>query len=550
MGVLLQGATVVDGTRSPARRGDVRVEGGTIVEVGPDLPVGGDQTVDLDGLVLAPGFIDPHTHFDAQVLWDPDLTPSSWHGVTTVVTGNCGFTLAPIPAACRDEVVEMLSVVEGMSRPCLEAGIPWDFETFPEYLDVLDGRPKRLNLAPLVGHSALRYAAMGVHARQRPATADELEVMVGLVDEALEAGALGLSTSRSTSHVGAGAAPVPSRMGAPDELERLAGPLRRRGQGIVEATWGPDLFVEELSRLSVALERPVTWAAALTQPGRPEWTARIREATHALPGAVYPQMSGKPLRMQVDLAATGTFPTLPAFAAALSLPRPDRLGLFADPSWRAVVVAEMAASDWAPRLERAVVDETVAHPALIGGPTLGELAAGDRRSALEVLLDLALADDLQTRWSMVLMNDQEDELAAMFGDDRLVLGLSDAGAHATQLCDADASTYLLSHWWRERQVVSLEDAVWRLTGQPAELFGLEGRGRIAPGMVADLTAFDPDRVGGLPPQRVADLPGGADRIVVDSVGIERVWVRGTEVRRDGRPVAGAYPGAVLRGGRG
>ncbi|HVX19801.1 MAG TPA: amidohydrolase family protein [Acidimicrobiales bacterium] len=546
---VLRGATVVDGDRRPPRRADVRVEDGMVVQVGDGpgpLPAGDAAVVDLDGLVLAPGFIDPHTHYDAQVLWDPDLTPSSWHGVTTVVTGNCGFTLAPTPEACRGEVMEMLSVVEGMSRAALEAGIDWGFTSFPDYLDVVDGLPKRINVAAMVGHSALRYAALGLEAATRPATGDEIDRMRRMVDDALAAGAVGLSTSRSESHVGARARPVPSRAADPAEIAAVADPLRRRGAGLVEATWGPDLFVEELAALSDRLDRPVTWAAILTQPGMPEWTERIREATGRLPGQVVPQMAAKPLKVQIDLGVPGTMATVPAVSDALAAEVADRKARFADPAWRADAGRQVAATDWARRLSRAVLQESVAHADLVGGPTLGELAAAAGRTPFEALLDLALADDLRSRWSVALMNDADDELADMLGDDRLLLGLSDAGAHAAQLCDADAPTYLLGHWWRERGAISLEDAVWRLTAQPADLFGLRGRGRIAPGMVADLVAFDPDTVGGRGLSRRSDFPGGADRLVVESAGIDRVWVAGTEVCSGGRLVPGAFPGELLR----
>jgi len=548
--VVLRGATVVNGDRRPPRRADVRVHAGTVVEVGVGdgpLPADGATVVDLFGLVLAPGFVDPHTHYDAQVLWDADLTPSSWHGVTTVVTGNCGFTLAPTPEECRDEVVEMLSVVEGMSRTALQAGIDWGFTSFPDYLDVVDARPKRINVAAMVGHTALRYAAMGLDAPTRPATADEVDRMRRMVDDALDAGAVGLSTSRSESHVGARARPVPSRAAGPGELAAVADPLRRRGIGVVEATWGPDLFVDELAALADRLDRPVTWAAVLTQRGQPEWTERIREATRRLPGQVVPQMAAKPLKVQVDLSVPGTMATVPAVTEALGAEVADRLGRFTDPAWRAEAGRQVAATDWARRLPRAVLQESVAHADLVGGPSLGDLAARDGRTPFEVLLDLAVADNLRSRWTVALMNDADDEVASMLGDDRLLLGLSDAGAHAAQLCDADAPTYLLGHWWRERQAISLEDAVWRLTGQPADVFGLRRRGRIAPGMVADLVAFDPDTVGSRGLSRRSDFPGGADRLVAESSGIHRVWVAGTEICADGRLVPGAFPGALLRG---
>jgi N-acyl-D-aspartate/D-glutamate deacylase len=551
MTVVLRGATVVDGTGAPARRVDVLVEGDRIAEVGR-IPRGIDgEEIDLDGLVLAPGFIDPHTHYDAQVLWDPELTPSSWHGVTTVVMGNCGFTLAPNHEDSRRHLMEMLTNVEGMSYDTLATGIPWTFTTYAEYLDEIASRPIQVNVASMVGHSTVRYAVMGSEAMDREATDDEIAKMRRLVDEALQAGAVGFSTSRSPSHVGALSKPVPSRVGRREEIWELAAPLRVRGAGTLEATWGPDLFVEEFARLADEIERPVSWAAVLSQRGQPEWTCGIREMTASFGGDVHPQMACKPLTLQIDLSRPGTMAAIPAFAAALSQPLRDRLALFGDSSWRQEAATQVANhGEWAERLGRAVVQESVGNPDLVGGESIAALARQRHTTPLELVLDLVLQDELQTRFSVVLMNDAEDEVAEMLADKRLLLGLSDAGAHTAQLCDADAPTYLLGHWWRERQAISLEDAVWRLTAHPAEVFGLAKRGRIAPGLFADLVAFNPDTVSGRPLERRNDLPGGSDRLVVQSTGVEHVWVRGQSTRAYGRRVRGAYPGALLRGGRG
>jgi N-acyl-D-aspartate/D-glutamate deacylase len=531
-------------------KADVVVADGRIQTVGAVGHREDCEQIDLSGLVLAPGFIDPHTHYDAQLLWDPDLTPSSWHGVTTVVMGNCGFTLAPTRPECREPVMQMLSNVEGMSYDALDQGITWTFSTYSEYLDAIESRPIRLNVASLIGHSAVRYYVMGMEAEERTATPAEIAAMRQVVYDALRAGAIGFSTSRSTSHFGARSRPVPSRVGAEDEIGKVAQALRDAQSGILEATWGPDLFVEEFARLAEDLRRPVTWAAVLTQPGDPEWTRRIMEDSERFGGDVHPQMACKPLMLQIDLGKPGTMSALPVFADALSRPTDERLQLFDSPHWRAAAAAQLADHPvWTDRLNRAEVQESVADPGLVHAGPLGELARARARSSLDLLLDLVVADRMQTRLAVLVMNEAEDEVAAMLNNKRLLLGLSDAGAHANQLCDANAPTYLLSHWWREREAISLENAVWRLTGHPASVFGLTDRGAVRPGFMADLVAFDPVTVGGGPLARRHDFPGGSDRLVVESTGVEHVWVRGQRIRRAGQPVPAAYPGALLRGGR-
>ena len=275
MRFVLQGAEVVDGTGSPRRRADVSVVGGHIEEVADTIDPRGDLSLDLEGLVLAPGFIDPHTHFDAQVLWDRDLTPSSWHGVTTVVTGNCGFGIAPTRPEHRSTIMRTLENVEGMPLTALEAGLPWTFETFPQYLDAVEAAPNRLNVACLAGHTPLRFYVLGEEATERNASADELATMRQLLRDALDAGAVGFSTSRSESHRGAYGRPVPSRAAALDEIRVLASVLGECGHGTLEATWGPDLFVDEFAALAREIGRPVTWAALMTLKADPEYSLRI-----------------------------------------------------------------------------------------------------------------------------------------------------------------------------------------------------------------------------------------------------------------------------------
>jgi N-acyl-D-amino-acid deacylase len=542
----LRGAWVVDGTGSARRRATVVLQAGRIVEVGGDGRAGdGDRVVDLDGLVLAPGFIDPHTHYDAQVLWDPDLTPSSWHGVTTVVMGNCGFGIAPTRPEHRRVVLETLENVEGMSLAALEAGLPWRFETFPEYLAQVAARPRRLNVGFLIGHTPVRTWVMGADATERHATAAEVAAMRRLVSEGMDAGALGFSSSRSQSHRGAGGKPVPSRAGSLDEVFALAGALAEQGRGVIQATWGPDLFVDEFARLAAVTGRPVTWAALMTLRGDPGYARAVVEQVNQRGGDVYPQIACRPIVARVTLADPAPLANVPAFGEALMAPRSERGHIYADPAWQDRAATEME-ERWPGKLAGATVEETERHPELRSGPTLADIGARLGLTPLQAMVRLALEERLETRFRVVMTNDDDDQIGWLLQQDRFLLGLSDAGAHATQLCDANYATYLLGYWVRERGALSLEKAVWRLTGHPAAVFGIADRGRIAPGAAADLVAFDPERVEAAPLERVWDFPGDSDRLVSRSRGIHRVWVNGTTVVRDGELVAGARPGCIIR----
>jgi len=533
-----------DGSGAPARRADVLVADGRIEKVGeiaadPDIP-----EVNLEGLALAPGFIDIHTHYDAQVLWDPDLTPSCWHGVTSVVMGNCGFGVAPTRAEHREMIAYTLENVEGMSADALVAGIPWDFETFPEYLDSLDRRPKRLNVGAMIGHTPLRLYVLGDDAIERPATDSEIEQMREIVAEALAAGALGFATSKSPTHAGAGGRPVPSRLAETDEVFRIADALGDVDESIMQITPGPGLGFEQMSELSVKHNKPVTWTALLAGLGKPGTATSIANKIAEMDGEIWPQIACRPLVMQVALEDPFPIAPLAAIQKVLAVPREERSDIYADPEWRAEAAPQVDMM-WGRRYPKMAISESEAHPDLIGR-TVGELAEERGVAPFELMCTLSLDDNLKTRFTVVLLNDDEEEIASLLGLDNTVLGLSDAGAHASQLCDACFSTYLLGHWVRERKTLSLEQAVWRLAGQPAEIFRLEGRGFIREGYIADLVAFDPETVGAKDAERVYDFPAGADRLIVQSTGVEHMWIGGTQIRRDGVDIEGVAPGVLLR----
>jgi N-acyl-D-aspartate/D-glutamate deacylase len=545
MDLLLRQASLVDGTGGPARMADVAVAADRIAAVGAPgeiTPTTGTMVVDLDGLTLAPGFIDVHTHYDAQALWDGDLTPSSWHGVTSVVMGNCGFSMAPTRPEHRDTVVRTLENVEGMSAEALNAGIDWCFETFPEYLRALEQRRTRLNVAAFVGHSAVRLFVLG--GEERPATEDEVHIMRRIVREAVTAGAVGFATSKQPAHQGAFGRPVPSRFAEPEEVFEIAAVLGEAGKGILQVSIGPGLFVDQFSEFSAQHGVPVTWAALVARADRPGAALRLVERAAALPGEVYPQIACRPIVMQISLADPFPLAEIDVWKEALALPHDQRAALYADAAWRER--ARPATLDaWAHRWPKMCVEETGTHPDVVGIP-LDRLAIERGTTPFDVMIDVALSDHLATRYRVVLENDGEDELADLLADKRTLLGLSDAGAHASQLCDACFSTHLLSHWVRDRKALSLEDAVWRLTGHAHHAFRLVDRGLVREGFHADLVAFDPDRVGCTPAERVYDLPGGADRLVVRSTGVEHVWVNGVATRRAGEDVPDVSPGQVIR----
>jgi len=543
--LLLRDASLVDGTGSPARPADVAVTGDRIVAVGSAGTISrseAKQVVDLDGLVLAPGFVDIHTHYDAQILWDGDLTPSCWHGVTTVVMGNCGFGVAPTRPAHRDLIVRLLENVEGMSMDALNAGIDWCFESLPEYFAAIDSRRKRLNVAAFVGHSPLRLFVVGPE--ERPATPGELAQMCELLKEALDLGATGFSTSRAPQHQGAYGRPVPSRFAEVEEVFELAGVLGDTGKGVVQAAIGPGLFIDEFSEMSVRHGVPVTWTALLARAERPGGALRTVERAAALPGEVYPQLACREIVMQINLADPTPLAEVDEWKEVLARPREERRDIYTDQDWRDRA-RQPTLAKWAHRWASVSVQETAAHPEAVG-VALDALAEERRTTPFDLMIDLSLTDGMATRFRVVMDNDGYDEVGELLADRRTLLGLSDAGAHASQLCDACFSTHLLGHWVRERKSLSLEEAVWRLTGHPHQVFRLSGRGLVREGFYADLVAFDPDTVGTKTAERVYDQPGGADRLVARSTGVEHIWVNGVPTRVAGEDIPDAGSGRLLR----
>jgi N-acyl-D-amino-acid deacylase len=554
----IAGGTLIDGTGAAPRPGDVGIRDGRLVALG-DAPGGAREEIDAHGLAVAPGFVDLHTHYDAQILWDPSLGISPWHGVTTVVMGNCGFGVAPTRPEHRDLVLRTLEKVEGMSLACLRAGCGerWPFETFPEYLDTIERRGSLVNVTALLGHTPLRLYVMGEAAVERAATDDEIASMRDIVRDAIEAGALGFATSKSPTHVGYRGQPVPSRAADLREIQALAGALGEAGRGVIQATVGSGFFIDELAGLSRETGRPVTWTALLAGllgPGSHRGFLEWSERALASGAQVIPQVSCRPLNFEFDLAEPFPFESVPAFQPVSAADHAGKLRLYADPGFRAEARAAFESGRAGPLglcWDRIVVTHVPGDPASSERP-LVDVARERGRDPLDCLFDLALATDLGARFRLAIMNVDEDEVAELLTHPDTVLGLSDAGAHASQLCDACFSTHLLGHWVRERGTLTLAEAVRMLTSRPAEVMGITDRGRLAVGLAADVVVFDPAHVGAGALRRVHDLPAGAERLVADAHGIEAVVVNGMVVRRAGGDrltPSDPLPGRLLRGGR-
>jgi N-acyl-D-amino-acid deacylase len=545
----LRNALIADGTGSPAEHGDVLVQDGRIAAVGSVDGSGADAVVDLSDLVLAPGFIDSHTHYDAQVLWDPDLTPSSNYGITSVLMGNCGYSLAPTREQDRDLIVLTLEAVEGMSKAGLEAGIDWSFETFAQYLDALRRVGTRLNVGAMAGHTTIRSYVMGPESIERAATPDEVARMGDALRQSLEGGAIGFSTSRSEVDNGAYGRPVGSRVADYAELMALAGVVGDHGRGIIQALPcsmrdGPDAIAKVVADLARVSGRPVLFSSLLTGLFGPSGAALDALDTFGKIDGAYPGVACMPLVQQVSLRDPFILPLYSAaFVEALEREPSAREALYADPDWQSRARSSVTALGR--RLAEVVVAETTIRRDGIEGHTLGELAQVRGVTSVDVMVSLALEEHLETRFRVPLHNNDEDELEHLLRDPRGLLGLSDAGAHQSQICDAVFSLHLLQHWVRELGALPLEFAVWRLTGHQAQALELADRGTIAPGMAADLVAFDPASVGYGPLRRVHDLPASADRLIADSIGIEHVWVNGEPIRRDHVDLPDARPGQVL-----
>ncbi len=560
--LIIRGGTVVDGTGGPSRRADVGVRDGTIVAIG-EIEEPTSASIDADGLLVTPGFVDLHTHYDAQLSWDPTASPSPLHGVTTVIGGNCGFSLAPAGPDNSDYLARMMARVEGMPLSALEF-LDWSWSSFGEWLGRFDGAITP-NAGFLVGHSALRRAVMGDAAVGEAATDEQIAAMAALAERSYEEGALGLSTSQAHTHNDGDGEPVPSRSASRAELEALAASLAAHEGTTLELILPGCIngFSEEevdlMATLSLLANRPVNWNVLGVSSLNPAAGERqLHASTVAAERGAKVVALTLPHTMKIRLSfENGTvIDALPGWREIFGLPIPERMERLRDPAVRqkldeashskeAGMLAALA--HW----QNLVIDETFSpENEGLSGRTVGDIAAERGQEPFDALVDVALADNLRTGLRPPIPESEADwELRAkVWEDPRTIVGGSDAGAHLDMICGAIYSTSMLGEGVRKRKLLSWESAIHELTDAPARLYGLRGRGRIEEGWFADLVVIDPERVGHRAERTRDDLPGGAGRLYAEAEGIEHVLINGTEVVRDGQ-FTGETPGAVLRSGK-
>ncbi|MSQ62974.1 MAG: hypothetical protein EXR33_03920 [Betaproteobacteria bacterium] len=552
--LVIRNALLVDGLGSAPVHGELGFSAGKIVEIGK-AKGSYKETLNADGLALMPGIIDNHTHYDAQLTWDPLASPSPALGVTTAIIGNCGFTIAPCRPAGRDLIMRNLTQVEGMSIEVLRSGIAWEFETIPEYFAMLERRGVGLNIAGFAGHSSIRSFVMGEDASRRAASDAEIEAMRRIVLEAVRAGAIGFATSTSPAHNGEGGMPMPSRLAEERELRALVGSLKEAGRGLFMLTKGGQTKMAFLEELAADSGRPVVVAALLHNSTSPGVVFDDLDAIAAANGRGR-RMAGAisccPLSFDFTMRSPYPIESLDAWKRALGKKGDAMKAVLADPSFRQGIRDELARpatfrlfnGEW----DKVQVVETVRREnAHFEHRTLAELARASGRDPIDIWFDLALDEDLDTVFIAQTLNSDEAALAKMLRHPASLVSLSDAGAHLTFFNDAGYGLHLLGHWVRDLQVLSLEEAVRRLTSHPAEIFGIRNRGALKPGYCADLLLFDPAAVNRGPKKRVLDLPGGGARLATPPIGVHGVWVNGTRIADEkGMRPLDRLPGQVLR----
>ena len=551
------GGTIVDGSGREGSRGDVGIRNGRIVALGK---ADGDaaRTIDAGDLVVSPGFVDIHTHYDAQVLWDKMVSISPWHGVTTAVMGNCGFGVAPMRPADRKGIMRTLEKVEGMSYEALEAGLglDWPFESFPEYLGAITNSGMAINFAAFIGHTPVRLYVMGDDAMEREATSEEVEAMAAIVRGGMDAGAIGFSTSMAATHNAYDGRPVPSRLAAFSETDALIGAMASSGRGIMQCTIGKKLFHDEMSDLARRHKIPVTWTALLsgmTGPGSHRRHLKLTAEQRAEGLDIVPQVACRPINFDFDFGEPFPFELLPMFKELMGFDRDAKKGAYGDTAFRSNFKAETAPemksllANWT---RRAIIS-TLPADRTLEERSLAEVAAERGTDPTDLALDMSIESNFAARFRFPFINYDQNEVRELLTDDNTVVALSDAGAHASQLCDACYATHFLGHWCREEGIVPLEEAVHMLTQRPADVMGLTDRGRLAVGLPADVVVFDPDTVGATGLTRIYDQPAGQDRLVSQAIGIHAVIVNGTPIRENGADAIDSgqtLPGELLRGG--
>jgi N-acyl-D-aspartate/D-glutamate deacylase len=561
--LVVKNGTVIDGSGLPGFRADVGVRDGRIVSIGR-ICERAREVLDAEGQVVAPGFVDGHTHMDAQIFWDPYGTCSCWHGITTVVMGNCGFTLAPCSSKDKHLVIRNLERAEDISAEAMDAGIEWSWTTYREFLDTVERLPKGINYAGYLGHSALRTYVMGERAFEGAATDDDLRAMEAELRDAIQAGAIGFTTSRSPSHETPDRRPVASRMATWDEVRRLvgvmgelnAGIFELAGEGVDRSAGGEDArrdYHRRLRDLAVETGRPITFGLFGRRDAPGIWREYVRliDETAAAGGRMFAQVHSRALSAILSFKTQTPFDRLPLWREIRTLPLAEQKARLGDRSLRPKLVEAARA-----RFEGKPIG-TEARPAVfdwlflmdnVHGPhrSIAEVARERSCDPVEAMIDVALERDFAAFFFQPIANEDQDVALELMRYKRAVVTFSDSGAHVSQLMDSSLQTHLLAYWVRERQAFTLEEAVRMLTLVPATYWGFADRGLIREGMAADLVVFDPATIAAEMPEVVNDLPAGAKRLVQRCRGIAATVVNGEILLRDGKPT-GALPGRLLRG---
>ena len=549
--LVVRNARISDGLGNPLIEGDLAVHQGRVVGVG-EVPGAGQHTVDADGQVLAPGVIDLHTHYDAQLLWDPTASPSPALGVTTVVTGNCGFGIVPARPDMRDDILANLAEVEGMSLESLKAGVDWGFETFGEYLDTLDSKGVYPNVATLASHATIRCAVMGDDASERTATPAEHARMAALFKDAMDSGAIGFGTSTNENHRGRGGIPIASRLADQAEFDAFADTLGDYPHGVFLITTGSHMGMEFMERMAERSRRPALYAAHFHYPDEPDRGRRLMqeaEAARCRGHAVYTQSSCQPLSLAFTIDEAYVLKAISPWPATSD--HGELRQILTDRSFREAFRTTLAqpvqGRVFNGRWDWVIITRTVEANADLVGRSVGDVAAERGVDPLDLFLDLGLEENFQTFYTLFLLNVEEDGVEELIRNDGTLVSLSDAGAHNSLLCDAAYAMHLLSHWVRERPVFDLPTAIRKLTSDPADIYGLTDRGTLTVGAHADMILFDPDTLSVTNMERHFDLPAGGERLLRRAPGLLGTWVNGVQVFDGENYVAHRHgPGDVIR----
>ena len=554
--VVIKNGTVVDGSGRPPYRADVAVQGDRIAEIGK-IADSGKRMIDAEGSLVTPGFVDIHTHLDAQIWWDPIASSSCWHGVTSVVMGNCGVTFAPCKPGDREYLAHLMESVEDIPAQSIMAGMPWQWETYGEYLKALDARPKGMNVGGFVGHCAVRYWAMGPKSLDnQPANADEIARMHDIVEEAIAGGALGFSTSRTILHRTPEGQPVPGTFAEADELMGIARALSKLGRGLFEAAPGIDSGrPEDLARevrwmtdISLATGRPVTFGLAQSRPHPTVYSQLLDQISEsAKRGAkIFAQSTTRGIGVLFGFVNRTPFDRAPSWRALRNLTLAEKVAKLRNPEYRATMVSEALADP--PPIDFSQIFLLADNEARYDHQANESLAAHAQRlgiSPAEAFIRLSDEQNGKALFNYPFLNPSFDAVENMLDHPQVVIGLGDSGAHVGQIMDASLPTYFLKHWVKERQHFTLEQAIRKLTHDPAQLFGIQNRGIIQKGAYADLNVIDYDNLHLPPPIFVQDLPAGGSRYIQQSSGYKYTLVNG-QVFMEGLEHTGALTGQVLR----